>query len=93
MYGLILTLHILICVILVIVILIQSGKSGGMGGIFGGGTESLFSAPSGNLFLKKVTAGLAIAFICTTLLLTILETRRSSSSVLQRVGVPQTQPR
>ncbi len=91
MYGLILTLHVLVSIVLVVVILIQSGKASGLGGIFGGGNEALFSAPSGNLFLKKLTAGLAIAFICTTLLLTILQTRRSSSSVLQRVGIPQTQ--
>ena len=91
MYEFILTLHVIISLGIVVVILIQSGKSSGLGSIFGGGTESLFSAPSGSLFLKKVTAGLAIAFICTTLLLTILQTRRSSSSVLQRVGIPQTQ--
>ena len=91
MYGLILTLHILVALVLIIVILIQSGKAGGMGGIFGGGNDALFSAPSGTSFIKKVTVGFSIAFLCTTLILTILESRKSSRSVLQRVGIPQSQ--
>ncbi len=90
MYGLILTLHILVSAVLIIVILIQSSKSG-MGGIFGGGNEALFSAPSGTAFIKKVTIGLAIGFLCTTLILTILHSRKSSRSVLQRVAIPQSQ--
>ncbi len=92
MYGLVLILHILVCLILIVVVLIQMGKAGGMGGIFGGGgTDALFSAPSGNIFMKKVTVGLAIAFFCTTLLLTILQSRRNTRSVIQRVGIPQAQ--
>lgn len=90
MYELILTLHILICVILVIVILIQSGKSAGLGGIFGGGdNENLFSAPSGSAFIRKVTVGLAIGFLCTTLILTVLESRKTGRSVIERMGTPQ----
>lgn len=91
MYGLILTIHIIVCLALIIVVLIQSGKAGGMGGIFGGGggSDALFSAPSGTTFIKKVTVGFAIAFICTTLLLTILQSRKATRSVIQRVGIPQ----
>ena len=89
MYGLILTLHILVCLVLVIIVLIQSSKSGGVGGIFGGGSsDALFSAPSGSAFIKKVTVGLAIAFFCTTIILTFLSGRRSTRSVIQRVGIP-----
>ncbi len=93
MYGLILTLHVLVCASLVVAVLVQMSKTGGMGGLFGGGgsSDALFSAPSGNLFMKKLTVGLAIAFFSTTLLLTILHTRRSSRSVLQRVPIQQGQ--
>jgi len=90
MYGLILTFHIIITLVLIVVVLIQSGKSGGMGGIFGGGgSEALLSAPSGNTFIKKVTVGLAVGFLATTLLLTVLHSKRTTRSVIQRVGVPQ----
>lgn len=93
MYGLILTLHILICLALVVVVLVQMAKTGGLGGLLGsgGGSDALFSAPSGNLFMKKLTMGLAIAFFSTTLLLTILHTRRNTRSVLQRVPMQQGQ--
>ena len=90
MYGLLLTIHILICLILVIIVLVQSGKSGGMGGIFGGGSnDALFSAPSGSLFVKKLTIGFAIAFICSTLLLTALHTKKTTRSVIQRIPISQ----
>ena len=91
MYTLILILHVLIAVFLIVVVLIQSGKSGGMGGIFGGGSDALFSAPSGSAFLKKVTIGLAVGFLCTTLFLTVLQSRRAGRSVIERVGMPQGQ--
>lgn len=91
MYELILTLHVLICLGLVVVILIQAGKGAGISGMFGGGSDALFSAPSGSAFLKKVTVGLAVGFVCTTLFLTILHTRRSGRSVLERVPIQQPQ--
>ena len=93
MYGLIFTLHVIVCVLMVIVVLIQAGKSAGMGGLFGGGgMDTLFSAPSGTTFIRKVTIGLAIGFVCTTLLLTILGNRLSTRSVIERVGIPGQQP-
>ena len=42
---LILTLHIIVCVLLVILVLLQSGKEG-MGVIFGGGNTSVFGSGS-----------------------------------------------
>ena len=89
MYELILTIHILVCALLVVVVLVQSGKGAGISGMFGGGSEALFSAPSGSAFLKKLTVGLAIGFVCTTLFLTILHSRRSGRSVLERVPIQQ----
>ena len=89
MYELILTLHILICLALVAVILVQAGKGAGLSGMFGGGSDALFSAPSGSAFLKKLTVGFAIGFVFTTLSLTILQSRRSGRSVLERVPIQQ----
>lgn len=91
MYELILTLHILICLILIVIVLIQTGKGAGLGGIFGGGNEALFSTPSGSAFVRKATAGLAIAFLCTTIILTILQNKRTGRSVFERVATSQGQ--
>lgn len=92
MYGLILTLHILVCLLLILVVLLQTSKGAGLGGIFGGtAAESIFSTPSGTVFIKKLTIGIAIAFFCTTALLTVLHNRRTTQSVLQRVPIQQGQ--
>ena len=47
MQTLILTLHIIVCVVLVILILLQAGKEG-MGVIFGGGMPSSVSDEKGS---------------------------------------------
>lgn len=91
MYGLILFLHVLICVILVVVVLIQTGKGSGLGVFGGGSSENIFSAPSGSSFLRKVTIGLSIGFLFTTILLTIIHNRRTGRSVMERVGTQQGQ--
>ncbi len=91
MYELVLGLHVVICAVLIVVILIQAGKGAGLSGMFGGGSDAVFSAPSGSAFIKKVTVGLAVGFAITTLFLTILHTRRSGRSVLERVPVQQQQ--
>ena len=43
MQTLILSLHVLVCIILVVLVLLQSGKEG-MGVIFGGGNSSVFGS-------------------------------------------------
>jgi len=90
-----LTFHILSCVLLIIIVLLQAGRSGGLGGIFGGGSgsDTLFSAPSGSAFLKKLTTGLAIMFMFTSFFLTYLSTRRGMRTVTGSIAVPaQTAP-
>lgn len=85
MYSLFVFLHILVCVGLILVVLFQAGKGAGLGNLFGGGGggDQLFSAPSGTAFIKKVTTGMAIVFIVTSVMLTILSSRRSRHSLLE----------
>ncbi|MDR0800566.1 MAG: preprotein translocase subunit SecG [Endomicrobium sp.] len=65
--------HYAMCVGLILVVLIQSGKSGGMAGIFGGGgSDQIFNAPSGVAFIKKLTVFMACIFLFTSLMLTKL---------------------
>jgi len=63
---LILTLHIIVCVLLVILVLLQSGKEG-MGVIFGGGSSSVFGSGGAGGILVKLTAFMAVLFIITSL--------------------------
>lgn len=71
MEALVLTLHILACIILVVLVLLQSGKEG-MGVIFGGGSSSMFGGSGAGGLLTKLTAFLAVVFLVTSLLYNIL---------------------
>lgn len=66
MQSLILTLHIVVCVLLVILILLQSGKEG-MGVIFGGGNSSVFGSTGAGGILVKLTTLMALIFVVTSL--------------------------
>ncbi len=66
MEKLILTLHIIVCIILVILVLLQSGKEG-MGVIFGGGSSSLFGSTGAGGILVKLTTFMAMVFLATSI--------------------------
>ncbi len=89
LFSLVLSVHVVACVFVILAVLLQSGKGAGMSGIFGGGgSDAVFSAPSGTSFIKKVTAGLAVSFFITSLLLTYLGSRRGVRSVTREFSVP-----
>lgn len=73
-----LVLHIIIAVALVAVVLLQEGKDPGLKGIAGStpdSGESFFSRNSGRTkasMLSKMTATLAVLFLITTVVLSIL---------------------
>ncbi|GAB7080633.1 preprotein translocase subunit SecG [Megalodesulfovibrio paquesii] len=66
METLVLTLHIIACVVLIVLVLLQSGKEG-MGVIFGGGSSSLFGGSGAGGLLVKITAFAAAIFLTTSL--------------------------
>ncbi len=83
MYTLFYILHILICILLITSILLQLGQIGGFGGIFGGGTDQIFSTSSGSIFMKKVTIVLAVLFVVTTICLTIFSARSGLETIIK----------
>lgn len=90
--SLILTLHIIVCVLLVILILLQSGKEG-MGVIFGGGNSSVFGSTGAGGVLAKLTALMAVIFVITSLSYTYVSSSRpSSESVILNVQIEGDQP-
>ena len=78
MQDLILTLHIIVCVLLVVLILLQSGKEG-MGVIFGGGNSSVFGSTGAGGILAKLTTLMAIIFVITSLSYTYVTSERPAS--------------
>lgn len=92
MYGLILTLHFIACVLLILIVLMQSGK-GSAAGIFGAsGADNLFASPTAFNAVNKFTAVLAVIIMCTSVALTIASNKERATSVLDNVSVPVEAP-
>lgn len=75
MYGVVLALHLIVCIALVAVVLVQSGKGGGLaGGAFGGATQTVFGGRGATDFITKATVWLGVTFFVTSLVLAKLTT-------------------
>lgn len=84
MENVVLIIHLLLALALIGVVLLQRSEGGGLG--MGGGGGGAVSGRSAATALGKVTWVLAIAFIATSLTLTIIAARNSAgSSVLDRI--------
>jgi preprotein translocase subunit SecG len=78
--SLLLGFHILICVVLIIVVLLQAGKGSSMGLSFGGGaSQTVFGSSGGKNFFARLTTGLAVVFMLTSIVLSIVSSRGSQS--------------
>jgi preprotein translocase subunit SecG len=72
------TLHVLVCLLIVFVVLMQRPRSEGLGAAFGGGvTDNIFGAQTTHV-LAKFTTWLAVAFFAITLLLSIITAKAAS---------------
>src|SRR2546426_3492299 len=78
-------IHVFACFFLIVVVLLQTGKGADMGAVFGGGSQTLFGSSGAGNFLTKLTAGTAIAFMVTSLILTYGASRNPSSALLRRL--------
>jgi preprotein translocase subunit SecG len=72
LFGVLLTIHVLISLSLIITVLMQSAKGEGLAGAFGGGgiSGAVFGGRGAATFLSKTTTVLAIAFMISCILLT-----------------------
>jgi len=79
MYGLLLGIHLLVCLCLVAVVLVQSGKGGGLaGGAFGNATQTVFGGRGGTDFVTRATIVLGVLFFVTSLSLALMTTKGTS---------------
>jgi preprotein translocase subunit SecG len=93
---LITSVHILVCLFIIVVVLLQSGKSGDISAAFGGqGSQTAFGPRGAASALSKATTWSAVAFMLTSITLSIYASKHSGpSSVLQGVKAKpaKTQP-
>ncbi len=88
MYTFVLVIHIIASFVLVGVILLQAGRGGGLAQTFGGGgASSTIFGQKASVFLTRATTVSAVLFLCTSLTLAILSSRRGKS-LMQRLKVP-----
>lgn len=89
MENVILIVHLVLALCLIGVVLLQRSEGGGLGMGGGGGAVSSRGAATA---LGKLTWIFAVAFIGTSIALTIVAARNSAdSSVLDRLGAPATE--
>ena len=88
MENVVLVVHLLLALALIGVVLLQRSEGGGLGMGGGGGGGGVMSGRSAATALGKVTWILAVAFICTSIALTIIAAQNSAgTSVVDRLGV------
>ena len=89
MFGFVTVLHVIICIALIMIVLLQTGKGAEMGAAFGGSTQTVFgsSGPAG--FLNKLTTGVAILFMITSLSLCYLTGRLPIPTIMEEKSVEQ----
>ena len=75
-YVVLVTLHVLICLVLIAVILLQSGEAADLAGAFGGsGSQTAFGPRGAATFLSRATTWCAVMFMFTSMVLTVHVTR------------------
>ncbi len=90
MITLLTTIHAIVAVLIVISVLLQSGKGGGLGaGFGGGGSNTLFGSSGGENFFTKLTMGLALTFMITSISITVIKTKALKTSLFDQ-GAPVT---
>ena len=69
----VLVIHTIVSVSMIVIVLLQADKGEGLSGAFGGGAASTMFGAKGSLdFFGKLTTGLAVVFIITSLTLTYM---------------------
>ncbi len=86
MENVILVIHLILALCLIGVVLLQRSEGGGLG-MGGGGGGGVMSARGAATALGKLTWGFAIAFIATSIALTVIGASNSNdTSIIDRLG-------
>lgn len=81
-------IHIVASLGLIAIVLLQAGKGAGLANIFGGGSSGMFTPSSGGP-LAKITAGLAVLFLITSLYLSLSTKTVRRSSIIEKVATQE----
>jgi preprotein translocase subunit SecG len=82
-------LHVLACIGLIMIVLLQRGKGADLGAAFGGSSQTVFGSQGAGGFLTKLTTGVAVLFMFTSLGLAYLSSNRVQATVMGGVEEKQ----
>ena len=82
-------IHIVAALSLILTVLLQAGKGAAMGsGLGAGSSQTMFGSSGAGGFLTKLTTGIAILFMITSLTLAVFSTQKKSSSLIKGTEEP-----
>lgn len=90
LYGIIITIHVIVSFILIAVILLQAGRGGGLSETFGGSQTQTILGTKTSVFLKRATTVAAILYILVCLILGVMTGHRGRSLVAKGGLMPPT---
>jgi len=86
-------IHIVVCILLILIVLLQSGKGADIGAAFGGGSsQTLFGSAGPAGFFTKITTGVAVIFMVTSIALAYMYSHRTSVSPVRETMPAKTAP-
>ena len=74
-------IHVIVCIGLILVVLLQTGKGAEVGAVFGGSSSTIFGSSGAGNFLSRLTTGMAIVFMMTSLTLGYFAGRKPSATI------------
>lgn len=84
--------HVIVSVGLILVVLLQTGKGAEVGAVFGGSSSTIFGSSGAGNFLTRLTTGMAIVFMITSLALGYFAGRKPSATIFDN-RAPAAEPR
>jgi len=92
MITLVTIIHIFVSIGLILVVLLQTGKGADMGAVFGGSSATSFGSSGAGNFLTRLTTGMAIVFMITSLTLSVISARVGGTSIVDSIPTKEAAP-
>lgn len=77
-------IHVIVSIGLILVVLLQTGKGAEVGAVFGGSSSTIFGSSGAGNFLTRLTTGMAIVFMITSLALGYFAGKKPAATIFDR---------
>src|SRR5262245_41055999 len=86
-------IHVVVSIGLILVVLLQTGKGAEVGAVFGGSSSTIFGSSGAGNFLTRLTTGMAIVFMITSLTLVYFAGKKPSATIFDNRTPGAVEPR